>query len=312
MRLDFRTVADRVMSAHAHGRYREALESVREAAPRFPDRAESIAYWEACLLARLNEPAQALLALRHGLQRGLWWSPEMLRRDPDLESVREDAEFVAIVEACERQLREAQAQAVLQLQVYRPSAASAASPLLIALHWRFRHLADFTPWWLPAVRQGTVLAIPRSSQQLGMDAFGWDDRERTTRDIAEAYDRLRTAEQGDTRKVLLAGASQGGAVALELALAGSPVPAQGFILVVPAIHDVDAVLADAASAAQRGLQGWVVTGDRDYGRDQAIALGERLTQWGIPCHVDVVPGLGHEFPGDFEARLPAALAYVLA
>ncbi len=67
-------------------------------------------------------------------------------------------------------------------------------------------------------------------------------------------------------------------------------PARGFIVVVPAIHDLDALLSDVESAAERGVRGWVITGERDYGRDQAISLGERLN----------------------DARVPSAIAYVLA
>ncbi len=307
----FRAVADRVFTAHEHSHYEEALDIVREVAPLFPHRAETIVYWEACTHARLNNPSQALAALQEGLQRGLWWTPDMLRRDPDLETIRDDPAFVAIVEACEHHLSEAQATASPQLHVYQPDQPSSGSPLLIALHWRLRHLAEFIPWWLSAVEQG-VVAIPRSSQQLGMHSFGWDDRERTTTDITDAYDRLRATEQFDAQQVILAGASQGGAVALRMALSGAPVPARGFIVVVPAIHDLDALLSDVESAVQRGVRGWVVTGELDYGRDKAISLGERLNHLGIPCHVDVVPSLGHDFPNDFARRLPSALGYVLA
>lgn len=160
--------------------------------------------------------------------------------------------------------------------------------------------------------QGLLVAIPRSSQQLGMDSFGWDDRERTARDITEAHDRLCAMEQFDAARAIVAGASQGGAMALDMALSGTLVPARGFIVVVPAIHDLDALVSDVESAVQRGVRGWVVTGERDYGRDPAVPLGQRLNDLGVPRHVEVVPGLGHDFPNDFADRLPSALNYALA
>lgn len=309
---DFWTVADRVFGAHERGRYRDVLDIVKEASVRFPDRAATTTYWEACTQARLGNPSEAVTVLQEALQRGLWWNPDMLRRDPDLETIRDDPRFVAIVEACEHGLIEAQATANPQLHLYRPNQPSSTSSLLIALHWRLRRPADFTPWWLPARYQDALVAIPQSSQQLAMDSFGWDDRERATREIAEAYERVRTTEQFDPDRVILAGASQGGAVALDMALSGAPVPVRGFILVVPAIRDLDASLSDVQTAVQRGVRGWVVTGEADYGRDMAISLGKQLNELGIPCHVDVVPGLGHDFPSDFETRLPSALNFVLA
>ncbi len=236
----------------------------------------------------------------------------MLRRDPDLEPIRGDSRFAAIVEACDHHLSEARATAAPELQVYPPDQPSPAASLLIALHWRLRRLADFTPWWLSARHQDVLVAIPRSSQQVGMHAFGWDDRERATRELAETYERLRATEQFDPGRVILAWTSQGGALALDIVLSGTPVPARGFIVLVPAIHDLDALLSDVESAAERGVRGWVITGERDYGRDKAISLGERLNYLGIPCHVDVVPGLGHDFPSDFKPRVPSAMTYVLA
>jgi hypothetical protein len=200
----FWTVAGRVFTAHKYGRYEEALDIVRESAPRFPDRSETLVYWEACSQARLNDPSQALTVLQQGLQRGLWWNPDMLRRDPDLETIRGDSGFAAIVEACEHRLSEARATALPDLQVYPPDHPSPTAWLLVALHWRLRHLADFTPWWLSTRHQDMLVAIPRSSQQLGMHGFGWDDRERATRELAETYERLRATEQFDPESVILA------------------------------------------------------------------------------------------------------------
>jgi acetyl esterase/lipase len=87
-----------------------------------------------------------------------------------------------------------------------------------------------------------------------------------------------------------------------MALSGTPVPARGFIVVVPAIHDLDALVSDIESAVHRRVRGWVVTGERDYGRDKALTLGERLNDLSVPCHVEVIPDLGHDFPSDFADR----------
>jgi hypothetical protein len=57
------------------------------------------------------------------------------------------------------------------------------------------------------VEHHVLVAVPRFSQQPGMRAFGWDDLERTAKDIRQAYDRLRTTEQFDVAKVIVAGTS---------------------------------------------------------------------------------------------------------
>jgi predicted esterase len=308
---DFHALAERMFTLHERGHYLEAIAVVRAAADQFPDRAERTTYWMACLHCRLGELDQAIATLQEGLARGLWWSPEMLGDDPDLAPIRLRVEFATIVAACDDRRLAAQSAAGPDLQVVRPSRPDRQSPLLIALHWRGLRFADFAAWWRPAARHSVVVALPRSSQQLGMHAFGWDDRERARDEVAAAYVELCTTEAFDPRKVILAGASQGAALAMRLALAGDLVPATGFIAVVPAIRDPEELAPEIEAGARRGIRGWLLTGERDESRHAIEGLHARLTQAGVSCRLEVVPGLGHDFPADFAGRLPAAIDFVL-
>jgi hypothetical protein len=168
----FHQVAGEIFSLHEAKRYRDALTRLNEISPHYPDRADAIAYWRACLHSLLNEPSDALAVLHTGLGEGLWWAPDMLAHDPDLEPLREEPEFVEIVRECETRLTSARDHATSEMEIARPASPEAA-PLLLALHWRGRSPADFNPRWRPAADHGAIVAIPRSSQQLGMNTFGW-------------------------------------------------------------------------------------------------------------------------------------------
>jgi predicted esterase len=308
---DFRALAERMFTLHERGHYQEAIAVVRPAADQFPDRAERTTYWMACLHCRLGEVDHAIATLQAGLARGLWWSPEMLGDDPDLDPIRHRVEFATIVAACDDRLHATQFAAAPGLEVVRPDPPAPESPLLIALHWRGRDVADFAAWWRPAERHGVVVALPRSSQQLGMHAFGWDDRERASDEVAAAYVILRTTEMFNPRAVILAGASQGAALAMQLAFRGDLVPATGFIAVVPAIRDPEDLAPEIEMGARRGMRGWLLTGERDESRHAVEALHDQLTQAGVSCRLEIVPGLGHDFPADFATRLPTAIDFVL-
>jgi predicted esterase len=309
---DLRAVADQVFGFHGRGEYEQALEVVRRAAPRFPDRAETITYWAACLESRLGHAERALQTLEAGLARGLWWPAEMLRWDEDFAPIRERAAFAAIIAACDDRLRAAQATATVQLHVEHPARANSRAPLVLALHWRGRPVDDFEPWWRPAVRYGAVLALLRSSQPLGMRSFGWDDPVRSRQDVAAAWGLLRGGETFDPAKVVLAGASQGAALAIDLALREALLPVRGVIAVVPALSDLPGLAPAIAMAAQRGLCVWLVTGEHDDVRTSVETLAAELSQADVPCHLDIAPGVGHDFPPNFETTLPAALDFVLS
>lgn len=306
----FHAFADQVFAAHERGDFQEGLQAVRAAADRFPDRAESLAYWEACFLARLGRPDEALATLRHALVRGLWWDPAMLERDPDLDPVRRLPAFGQVVAECERRLAEARAETTADLRIIELERTERAPPLVIALHWRGRSSDDFAEQFEPVVRLGAVLALPRSSQRIGPDAFAWDDRETAERELRAAFDTITRTVRFDPVQIILAGASQGGSLAISLALRGDLIPARGFLAVVPAVGKVDGFQHLLEPAARRGVRGWLLTGERDPGRANIERFHERCRAAGLPCHLTVVPGLEHDFPLDFADRLPAALAYL--
>jgi predicted esterase len=306
----FHEIATDIFALHEAGRFRDALDRVEAAAPSFPDRAEAIVYWRACLHTLLGESGTAIEAFRSGIEAGLWWDPSMLPRDPDLAALRDSPELTAIVQTCEARLVDARATASPGLEVARATSRETPRTLLIALHWRGRDPAEHNAHWRSAAGSSATLAFPRSSQQTGMASFGWDDRDLAQRELADVYRRLERTEPFDPACVVAGGVSQGAALAIQLTLAGDVVPARGFIAVVPAIRTAafDNLLPDAAA---RGVRGWIISGERDYGRADAESLHARLNAAGIACGLEVVPGLGHDIPDDFATRLSVAMSFVL-
>ena len=143
------------------------------------------------------------------------------------------------------------------------------------------------------------------------DGFGWNDRDQGHREIATHWERLNRSYSIDHERVIIAGTSQGGRLAIEIALAGDILSCHGFIAVVPAIRDPEGLVVRAEKAAKRGLSGWIITGEHDHFRPGAEFLCELLQNTGVSRELTVVPGLGHDFPDDFGARLPAAIGFVL-
>ena len=77
-------LAERVFTAYANEDFAAALSAAEEGARRFPERDVHTTYWRACLHARLGDPDAAVRVLREAVERGRWWSSEMLRGDQDL------------------------------------------------------------------------------------------------------------------------------------------------------------------------------------------------------------------------------------
>jgi acetyl esterase/lipase len=72
-------------------------------------------------------------------------------------------------------------------------------------------------------------------------------------------------------------------------------------------EDVDRQL---ASAARRGLRAAFVVGEEDFVLESVKPFHEALRAAGIASRLDIVPGVGHDYPPDFGSRLAALLAWV--
>jgi len=302
----------RVFEGYAEEDFGSALLAAEEAARQFPDREAHAAYWRASLLARMGNVEEAERVLAEAVGHGSWWSVEMLRGDEDLEPLQGRQGFEEVVEVCERREREANLVSRPELVVVEPRG-RATTTLLLALHGRTENAPETAERWRSA-RAHAIVAAPQSSQAVGAGSYSWDDRELGALEVADAYRQLAGARP--VERVVLGGFSQGGALALVEALAGSRVPADGFVVVAPSIGrvgmpDVHALRALLPDAVARGVRGAIVSGDRDV-RAEDAGMFARDAEWaGLPLHHDVVDDVGHEFPPDFADRLLAGLDFVL-
>jgi len=216
------------------------------------------------------------------------------------------------VKECRRRQEAAQGRARPELKVIEPAGGPRAeSPLLVALHYAGGNAEDFAGYWQIAVEEGWLVALPQSSQICYEDGYWWADREKGKREVLDAFEQIKQDYSFDSQKVVLAGASQGGTLAMLLALEGT-IPSRGFLSVVPGMReDTLQELLSLLDSAPRDLRGWILTGERDY----CVALARRFhgeaVQRGFRWELLVEPGMGHEFPQDFDLKLRKALAFLL-
>jgi predicted esterase len=301
---------DRVFALYGEGRLAEALDVVDEESEALPGWRSRTSYWRACLLGALGRPDESLATLRSGVDAGLWWRPDWLTTDHDLEPLWDLPDFAEIVSGSER--RQAAANAGRperpEVHVFRP--AGEPRGLLVALHMYGVTADESAPYWRSATDDGLLVAVPESTWIQADGRPCWDEDEAARRDVALAVEEARAAAPG-VDDLILAGASQGGMRAIEMTLRGEPGNARAVIGVVAGLADLDLLEETARSAARRGVRGWLLTGDRDAAQQAVELLHAQLRDAGLDCRIDVIPGLGHTFPRDFGERLKATLPFLL-
>ncbi len=305
----FQRLEKQLFSLYSQERYHQALALSEEAAKGFPEYAGRIFFWIACLQSRLGQADQAIQTLQEALQQGYWWSTRRLLGDPDLKPLRERPEFQDIVAKCQHRYEEAQRSAEPELMLIEPKVSRKRPPLLIALHGAGSMRFEEGVYWLPSVEAGFLLALPRSSQVFDAETFSWNDSEKAEKEVQVAYEQICDTFAFDTNQVVLAGFSQGGALAISLALKGK-IPTIGFLAVAPAFREDEVLNLPMRTAGKRGIRGYVFTGEEDYGLHRIKEFHSKAIAEGLDCKLIVEPGLGHEFPEDFADKLMEGLAFI--
>lgn len=303
-RARYRAITDEVIELYVGERYADGVALVRAAIPELPAWHADLAHLAACLLAVSGHPDEALAELRAAFRAGGWWHRRILVDDDDLASLQELDGFAEFVE--DSHARAVRASGDARPPVLRRPAGPPIG-VLVALHGAGQDADDAMEQWRGALDAGYVLVALESSQRNTPTYRSWPEAAVGTRDITTAFGTL----PPDVRRLplVVAGFSAGGRQAMRWALAGWPGEPGRFIAVAPAIDPDHIDYAIASAAAQRGLTGHVILGEADDDvRDEALAALEELREAGLASRLDLVPGLGHDFPADFDDRLRLILA----
>jgi len=302
---DFYDLQQDLFDHHRAGRYAEGLVVAERMQADFPDRSGITWYYVACLESRCGRPEAALATIRSALDGGQLWRLRTLE-DHDFDSIRERPDFQELKDQAERRLRELRVEP--RVRVTAPDGVR-LPPLLLCLHGASAGLEQFAPYLEPAAAAGWLAVAAESSQPAGPDTRHWDDPERAFSDLGGFLNQVRAAGHGfDPGRVVLAGFSQGGLLAVDAALGRRPFPVQAVVGVCPSFPRPARLIELIQREKLPRLRGAFLVGedDRPY-RAGAEQVHEALVQAGHEVALQLLPGVGHEFPADFAERLPKLL-----
>lgn len=274
--------------------YRCIDETERE----FPERIDKTSFWKACAYSVEGKGEEAIAILNGAMQKGVWWNPHTLMYDEDLKALQDKADFKVIVKKCEEIFKKQQLTADPKLFTYGNEKAKAG---LFSLHWRGSNINGFAPYWCEEeILSEYMLGFSQSSQIYGMNSYSWDNHEIAIKDVMKTFNDF--VNKYNLEDIIIAGASQGGNIAIELALKNM-LATQKFIAVIPAIRDVKAIESIVVSNDITNVEGCIVTGDKDLFYENTLQLMSMFEEYNVNCKLIVREGLGHLFPEDFTQLL---------
>ena len=308
--ISFRRFRSEVIKKYQSKDYAAALNLIDLEAGSFPEEQAQIAFWQVFLLALSEKTGMALATLRQAIDAGYWYSPQSLQEDTDLASLQDNPEFKRLAVICAERFHEASQKTSPEwLLAFPANDAPKPYPLLVTLHGRSTNAAKTLPFWQSVCARGWTVAALQSSQVIGMNSYCWDDQERAIREVKASLAELLHSYPLDQDRVLLGGFSQGGGLAIWLALQRL-ILCRGFIAVAPFLPEAETMTGNATQRTVSSLQGFLVTGELDSYQQMFDQIEKRLLALQIACQRERYPELGHEYPPEFDRSLEKALDFI--
>ena len=301
MSLGFDRYRDEVFAVYNEPDLPRALEIAQETLSAFPDRAAEVTDWISCIHGAAGDHDRALETLRDGLEHGMWWSPRLLRADPDLDEARKLDGFEALATASDARWRAAS----LELEPIVRLSGPEAGPLLIVMHGWTGAGDDLEHEWIPAAEDAGVTmayAVPAQWESSDRTRRYWAELEESKRDVASILSRISWERPID--RFAIAGFSRAGGFAVQLT--GGGVAPNGIVAIGPVFGSAidDVMVGEDARIA-------LVTGETDFARADTEGLAARLRERGVAHTLEVVPGIGHEVNASLGPSMGAAVRFAL-
>ncbi|MHC4859693.1 MAG: alpha/beta hydrolase [Planctomycetota bacterium] len=162
-------------------------------------------YNQACCLSMTADKAGALDALKKAVGLG-WVDVDHMKIDTDLDPIRNEAAFKAIVEALNYND---------VYEVFVPEGITGPAPVLMALHSARSNETKFIEEWKELAKAAKVILVaPRAPMTMSLESYDWkrrsDDEKGALKKIAATLDAVKAKHQVDPARVYIMGVGNGG------------------------------------------------------------------------------------------------------
>lgn len=307
--------ANRLMSAaYQRKDYPTAIAQVKKLIKLEP-RESTHPYNLACFLALNGKPEEAAKWARKSAEMG-FDDARLYQTDPDLASIRKQADYLAGLELVKRQAAGA-------LDAFKKKAAgskplvivpagldtSKPAPLIVVLSGFGGTAEGIAKIWKSAAGEaGAILVAPRAVHVVAGRGFQWGTPDEADYLVTRAIEQVKGKHKIDPKRIVLAGFSQGGFMAYVLGMRH----ALEYRGVIPVAGQYNASQAGPPTLTVIDLpRFFIMVGARDNLVQSNRQAAKDYESVGMKVKLNVYPGVGHAFPNDREAELRKALKYVL-
>lgn len=248
-------------------------------------------------MSRLGRTDDACAEFSQRLDVGSWWGEGMLQH-PDLVNMRSSPEWQRLVNAS---LERARGESNVPRFPIDKSPKGDVRATLVAFHGGAERPELMLDRCASALERGWRIVGLHGTDPAASEGFGWP------RTNSEQVVTHQLEEVGDLVAPIMIGFSQGGGLAGHLGWSGF-IASAGVILVAPAMGIRGVPIPNPKLAP---VKTYLLVGSDDWALEDTRHAAEALDQSGVPVRLDVRPGMGHDWPGDFDEILQVGMEWIL-
>ena len=315
-RLRYRALQRKSNELYSAEKYQETMNMDRSMVKQFPELKIATYYSMIATASKMKDYELSCKLLKEVLDDGGWYSELILRQSPSLNPLQGMPEFEGLVKLSVSRSKQPSKPDNITII---PENTDPPYPLMLSLHGGGGFIEDEYESWKTIVDQGYILGIPRSTNLYwsGIDSAYWPDYISSVNEIKNYIETINVNNNIDKDRLFLGGFSQGGGVAVQLALTGDEdnIPVRGFVVVAPGggmMDEPDKWQSLIDKANNRDLRGMIIRGTEDLAipREKVQDLVKTLNDGGIYCKFLEYPGLGHWYPPDMADIVTSFIANI--
>lgn len=300
LKMDYLRTINDTLADYFEGDYEGALERLEAYQAASPVvEAQILNFWYAIESKRGNGE-KALALFKEALEdQGLWYDSAYLLEDEDLETLRKEPDFEALLEL--NRSRERGARETAQMLLAKHPSAGEEKGLLITLHGDQLNNRLDRPHWEPASLSGYA------HHQVQSDTLDFAGGHLWSAPPADVEKIAGLVETGGYDRVVYGAFSSGAGTVLWGLMKGT-LEADAVILVAPWAPWLEDHISDFGHLADKGISVTLICGSEDEDcLEHSETLADILEEEGIDYTYHLIEGLDHAFPEDFETYLTAFL-----
>ena len=306
---DFSEFKKQVNQLEKEGRYREAVQLTKDVWDRFPENEFDLMKEMIYLNEKTGQHEKNLEIWEKGHHKGYFFllNPRIPKYEPYLEYVKFD-ELVSRDESLRSAAFE-ESKTIYEVVLPVKYRQEKNYPLLLIFHGGGSNLNRSRNSWkiVPPLDTDFITIYLQSYRCMDSNTYGWlSADERTHAELKGCFNQILKEYSVDLSQIYFGGISAGATMALDIAFSET-LPVQGVIAFCPGMPRK----LTAASITTRHPKVYMLVGENDFYRPKQQELIQLFEKTGITYVYKVIPGMGHEFPGDYEHILQESLNYVM-